>query len=226
MKVIDLCSGLGGFSQAFLDRGHEVIRIDNDSRFKDVPFTIIEDIRNIRDLNIGDVDVMLMSPPCNHFSVASVYLHWDNGIPKNNGTVYALRIVAWCLDAVDYLKPRYWVIENPRGMLRKILGKPRITTYWASWGALYYKPTDLWGRFPSNMIWPHPKDWIKTPRGSSDGVQGSMIHKGAGSGRGGKDMRPSDSALRAKIPYELSTALCIAIEDEIGEHARDSIPCI
>lgn len=139
-----------------------------------------------------------MSPPCNHFSVASVYRHWDKGIPKHDGTVAALRLVTYALDAVDYLTPRYWVLENPRGMLRVILGKPKITTYWASWGSLWLKPTDLWGRFPTGMIWPIPEDWERVPRGSQTGVQGT--------GGGG------NSRERAKIPYKLSEAFAIAIE--------------
>ena len=44
MLVIDLCSGLGGFSQAFLDGGHNVIRVDNNPKFQEVPNTILEDI--------------------------------------------------------------------------------------------------------------------------------------------------------------------------------------
>ena len=213
MKVIDLCSGLGGFSQAFLDGGHDIIRIDDNPQFKDVPFTIIADIRNIRGLDIGNVDVMLMSPPCNHFSLASVYLHWDNGIPKNKGTVKALRIVGWCLDAVDYLKPKYWILENPRGMLRKILGKPKVETYFGVWGSLQQKPTDLWGRFP-NIIWPYLGQNYPKP------------NVGAGCGKKGKDTRGSDPSKRALIPYELSKALCLACEKEIGGvHANHNSLC-
>ena len=33
MKVLDLFSGLGGFSQAFKDRGHKVTTLDNNPEF-------------------------------------------------------------------------------------------------------------------------------------------------------------------------------------------------
>lgn len=33
MKVLDLFAGLGGFSQAFRDRGHYVFTIDNNKEF-------------------------------------------------------------------------------------------------------------------------------------------------------------------------------------------------
>jgi len=39
MKVLDLCSGLGGFSEAFLTAGHDVLRIENNPLLADVPNT-------------------------------------------------------------------------------------------------------------------------------------------------------------------------------------------
>ena len=208
MFCVDLCSGLGGFSEAFVVRGHDVIRIDNDPKFKKVPNTIIGDIRDIKSiirqkphLTIKSPDVLLMSPPCNRFSIASCHHHWTKqGEPKHKGTIDSMRIVFWCLDAVDYLNPKYWILENPRGMLRKILGKPSITTFFASWGELHYKPTDLWGKIPPKIQFPKPVNWEKAPRGS--------IGKGS--------ERLNNSEDRAKIPYKLSESLCIAIEKELG----------
>lgn len=197
MLCLDLFSGLGGFSEAFLDRGWNVIRIDNDDRFKDVPNTIIGNIRHLPLKRNLKPNILLMSPPCNCFSVASIGKYWiDDHIPMNERTVQALRLVGWALDAVDYLKPKYWVLENPMGMLRKILGKPKVHTYFASWGELRLKPTNLWGRFPPNMIWPRPEKWIEAKRGSTTGTQGM-----------------EDSNLKAKIPYKLSEAFCIAVEN-------------
>jgi len=34
----------------------------------------------------------------------------------------ALEIVGACLEAVVYLKPKLWLIENPRGRLRQFIG--------------------------------------------------------------------------------------------------------
>lgn len=195
---MDLCSGLGGFSEAFIQRGHDVIRIDNDSKFKHIPNTLIANIRYLPLKRNLRPDILLMSPPCNCFSTITIYCYWDDHIPKNNKTVQALRIVGWCLDAVDYLKPKYWILENPRGMLRTILGKPKITTFHASWGGLYYKPTDLWGNIPPEIIWHRPQGWIKAPRNSGKSI---------------KDKLKSEES--AKIPYKLSEAICIAMEKTI-----------
>ena len=204
MKIIDLCSGLGGFSQAFLNRGHDVIRIDNNPKFKDVPHTTIMDIRYIRncglDIHPGKVDILLMSPPCNHFSLASTYIHWSKtGIPTKE-TVCHIRIVYWCLDAVDYLRPKYWLIENPRGQIKRVLGEPDWKIYLGSYGAMSQKPTYLYGKLPDILFRSKP----------------THISKGAGCGKKGRDLRPSDPSERAVIPYELSKALCMACEKEIG----------
>lgn len=211
MICIDLCSGLGGFSQAFLDRGHRVIRVDNDPKFKEVPNTIIGDIRKLSDLSLEfrlgpTPDVLLMSPPCNFFSQASKHLHWNKNIPKTWNVVESLRIVFWCIDAVDLLNPDYWILENPRGKLRFILGKPEIETYFGSWGSLLYKPTDLWGRIPPGVHWKRPaggKINLREFKGSC-----------SGSRDGGRDKRSSRTDQRAKVLYKLSEALCIAIENQ------------
>jgi hypothetical protein len=60
-----------------------------------------------------------------------------------------------------------------------------------------FKATDLWGVLP-DVKWDKPKTWVKAPRGSRTGTQGIK-----------------DSALRAKIPYGLSLAVCLACEREM-----------
>lgn len=62
MRVLDLFSGLGGWSQAFLDRGHDVTRLDNDERFKSVPRTMLCDALAAWWIAY-DWDIILVSPP-------------------------------------------------------------------------------------------------------------------------------------------------------------------
>lgn len=82
------------------------------------------------------------------------------------------------IDIIQYVKPEYWFIENPRGMLRKlyILKKyPMKTITYCSYGDMRMKPTDIW----TNLEWT-PRAMCKRserhlchhkpyPRGSSDG---------------------------------------------------------
>jgi len=71
---LDLFSGLGGASEAFVqDLDHwTVLRIDNNPLLGGVPFTIIDDIRNIKP-NYGvyldaKIECIWASPPCREFS--------------------------------------------------------------------------------------------------------------------------------------------------------------
>ena len=214
MKVIDLFSGLEGFSQAFKDRGHKVFTVDINPKFKP---SLVADINNltVKDFSFKP-DVILASPPCNCFSIASVYRHWDKETkrPKDQATLDAIVLVANTISLILRLGPRFWFLENPRGMLRRVLGIPPITTFFASWQSTKerailikafhdkrkpsLKPTDLWGVMPKRIKWKKPKPWQKAPRGSNTGLQGI-----------------TDRDLRAKIPYGLSLAICKACEKEI-----------
>ena len=73
---------------------------------------------------------------------------------------------------------------------------PLITKTWK-----YLKPTDLWGVLPKYLKFPteKPEDYVKAPRSSHVGIQGQK-----------------DKALRAKIPYNLSLAVCRACEKELS----------
>ena len=154
---IDLCSGLGGFSQAFVDAGWEVVRIDNDPQFAEVPHTLIADILTMdwTELATRQPFVVLASPPCERFSIAMPY--WPKpGIGK------ALTIVGACLEAIIALKPKYWLLENPKGRLRWFLGAPPHSVKLSDYGHTRpiqggkfrrpLKPTDLWGNVPFKML--------------------------------------------------------------------------
>ena len=181
LRVLDLFSGLGGFSQAFADRGHVVTRIDDDRRFEEVPHTIIRDVRQF--VGTADLyDVVLAAPPCTEFSRES--MPWSRtGVRPSTDLVWAAK------PNIDESRPRWWVIENVRGSMRyldPIFGEHR------RYGSRY-----LWGDFPEfecDLSAHSRKKWYMSPS-------------------------PDRPALRSKIEYELSEALCLAIE---GESARTS----
>lgn len=146
MKLcIDLCSGYGGFSQAFQDKeGWEVVTIDIKRRFKP---TIVADVVHLPLRDGVRPDALLMSPPCQRFSVACP--QW----PKH-GIMKALQMVGACLEAVVKLKPEKWLLENPRGRLRWFLGKPRQTIRYSDYDISYVvqKVTDFWGNILFPMV--------------------------------------------------------------------------
>lgn len=124
MIVLDLFSGKKGFSRPFAERGHEVYTVDIDASFEP---TIVADVRELRwpilDIPRG-IDAVVASPPCQKFSVAAIGRYWKKGVPQPE-VVDAIGLVATTLRLIAEIAPRFWVMENPTGMLRTIIGPPR-----------------------------------------------------------------------------------------------------
>ena len=66
MTILDLCSGLGGWSEAFVSTNWNVIRIENNPDLAYVPFTLTLDVLKWEEWidDIPTVDVIVASPPC------------------------------------------------------------------------------------------------------------------------------------------------------------------
>ena len=125
---IYLCSGLGG--QVLDD---ETVRIDVDRSVKP---TIQADVRFLPlrpDIRPG---TLLMTPPCTYLSKA-----WQPWPRK--GIRWNLDVVGACLEAIPYLKPKKWVLENPQGYLRRLIGEPQGEARWAA-DDLMKKDEDFW----------------------------------------------------------------------------------
>ncbi len=100
MKVLDLFSGLGGWSQAFLDRGHEIVTVDNDEKFKPDICADMMILSAGSFGNPGKFDVILASPPCNCFSVMTISRYWTpDGRPKE-GAQYGISLVAHTIKTI------------------------------------------------------------------------------------------------------------------------------
>lgn len=198
MKMLDLFSGLGGASEAFVQAGWEVLRIENNPLLSEVPNTKMMCVFELRDwledntrtLTVGvldDVDLIWASPPCDEFSLAfsaphAIHNRENPGIPYEPNMDY----LEATLDIIKLLKPRYFVIENVRGSskfftemigtpVRQILGNAQF----------------LWGNFPL----------IDPPRYLTK-AEVDKRHS------------PLRANIRAKIPIEISQALLEAIQSQ------------
>lgn len=210
MLIFDFFSGTGSATQAFKDAGHTVITFELDKSFDATEWVDVFDL-NAKDLieRYGVPDFIWASPPCTAFSVASMGHHWiaggENPVPRTEQAKKAQELVAHTLLLINNLNPKNgWLMENPRGMLRKlpvVNGVPRITVTYCQYGDSRMKPTDLWGFVHSN--WKSRKmcknGWpchTPAPRGSQTGTQGIS---------GARD--------RSRVPYE------------IGKEILDSFKC-
>jgi len=195
MMVLDLFSGLGGASEAMLNNGWEVKRIEKNPALSLVPNTDIMDIYDLgqmldawigSDLIPLSPDLIWASPPCTHFSDG---YNSPKSKAGREGIDYhpkdAIDLVIEAKRIIDLLNPRYWIIENVRGSLPfliPILGEPSMVI-----DSIY-----LWGRFPK---------WTMPP---------GYKHKKDDSAWSTDPMRANKRAL---IPYEVSDACRLSIEN-------------
>lgn len=157
MNVLDLFSGLEGWSQPARDRGHSVTRVEKNEIFpaehRDV-FTY--------EPPLGFFDLILASPVCTGFSVMHIGKNWTRDHqPKTDRARLSLAMVERARYIISRgLKPGgFFVIENPRAKLRKlpvVSDLERRTVTYCQYGEKNMKPTDLWGGFPPGLVLKEP----------------------------------------------------------------------
>jgi len=186
MKTVELFSGTKSFSKVMEAHGHETFTIDNDPSLE--PDMAI-DMLQVGYLGVKtDPDILWASPPCQGFSVAAIGKNWrkrgDEYIPDSQSARDALKLVERTMHIIEQNLPMWWFIENPRGMLRKVIDQEwlirgrakRVTVSYCQYGDTRQKPTDIW----TNARWWNPKPICSpgascheaAPRGSRTGTQG------------------------------------------------------
>ena len=202
--ILDLFSGLNGWTSAF--KGDEIISLDFLPKFNP---TICTDILKWDYKNSGyKFEVIFASPPCECFSVASIGKYWAKDplgehTPKTDASKNAIQILEKTIEIIKHFNPRYFFIENPRGMMRnmKCLKEfERVTVTYCQYGEKRMKPTDIWGVFPD--------DWFPKPPCKNGDACHERAPRGARTGTQGI----KGSALRAVIPTGLSEEIRKAIE--------------
>lgn len=139
---VDLCAGGGGWQAATQDDpnwrtvGLDILQMDG-----------VDVLGDVRHLPIDcQPDLLTMSPPCTEF--ARWMMPWcDEPEPD-------LSLVEACIQAVEDLNPKWWVLENSRG----------LHMYWKP-ARKRVGPYYLWGEFP-------PFDLV------ADGLKGKMQTSG------------------------------------------------
>lgn len=220
MKVLELFCGTKSISKVFMKRHHLCTTVDNKPIFKP---NYESDLTSINYFFMKQsYDVIWASPPCTTFSVASIGTHW-RGVyePKTKACKLGLKLLENTIKIISIKKPKYWFIENPRGVMRKVIDKYfkkykvtgviRHTVTYCQYGDKRMKPTDIW---TNNPHW-KPKPMCKNgspchesaPRGSKTGTQGLKNAK-----------------LRGVIPQELCKEIVQACEyDYLGNAIKERV---
>ena len=129
--ILDLCGGTGAWSRPYKEAGYDVRLItlpEYDVRTYEPP----ENVYGI-----------LAAPPCTEFSLAK------GGRPRDFKS--GMDVVSACMRVIwkcqIHGKLAFWAMENPRGLLRRFMGKPVMTFDPWEYGDGWTKKTDLWGYF-------------------------------------------------------------------------------
>lgn len=140
--VLDLFSGLGGWTQNFVNNpAFYVNRFDSDPWMADIDNTIIADLKEYKIVTNKRPYLLIGSPPCYEFSLAHSA---PRAIAHRAGEPYTpdVSLIKVFKEHLDRLQPKYWIMENVKGsaeFVNIILGqKPRQII----------GPYLLWGNFP------------------------------------------------------------------------------
>jgi hypothetical protein len=132
--ILDLCGGTGSWGKPYRDNEYDV-RLITLPEYDVLTYDPPEDVYGI-----------LAAPPCESFSIAPGKNYRKTPIEQG------LRILNACLRIIEKCNPVFYAIENPCGLMRKYMGKPRFTfqPYW--FGDGWTKKTDIWGKFNIPVI--------------------------------------------------------------------------
>lgn len=140
MRILELFCGTKSVGKVAQKMGHSVISVDIESKFNP---TILTDILkwNYKKYPPGHFDFIWASPPCTEFSIAKT-----NGVRDLDS---AIKLVRQTLRIIHHFKPKYFVIENPTGLLRhqkvmKNYAHLLKTVSYCRYNFPYRKNTDLW----------------------------------------------------------------------------------
>lgn len=156
---LELFSGSGHVSEIARSAGYESFTVDSNPKLN--PDLALDIIKVRRNMLPGSVDVVWCSPPCTNFSNLNVHNHFEKinlgyrnyyYIPKTPSALQSLRIINKMFKVINWLRPSYYFIENPRGALRHlsyIKSIPfRKTVSYNDYGFDYFKPTDIFTNCP------------------------------------------------------------------------------
>ena len=199
MIIYDFFSGTGSSTKAFEDAGHTIVNVEMDEYFEAHERDILQLTASDLIAKYGQPDFIWASPPCQKFSVASLWKYWEGtrgkSVPKHPAVYEAIALVQHTVNLMNELQPTHgWIMENPRGMLRHqevVKDLPRWTVSYCQYGDTRMKPTDLWGTIqgwtPRPMCKPRATCHESSPAGTNAGGTGKL----------------RNARLRSMIPYEL-----------------------
>ena len=136
MKLLELFSGTGSVGRVARAHGWDVLSLD----LKNADINADIQTWDYKQFEPKHFDFIWASPPCTEYSLAKTTA--PRNIPAAN------KIVEKTWEIIDYLKPTYFVLENPQtGYLKKqdfMQGRYFVDLDYCKYGMPYRKRTRLW----------------------------------------------------------------------------------
>lgn len=188
MRMLDLCSGLKGWSQAFQGLSEwDIVSVDNNPDLEPDILLDLTDEKAVTKFKWaqrfdGEFDLIVASPPCIEFyRVLAPFYPDDYGNPPD------MTLVNVCREIIEWFAPTTWVLENTESGHRFI--EPVLGPFRQRIGPFY-----LWGNFPLLANVQVPPDHKARNDVWSD--------------------NPLRSNIKAKIPLEVSEGLLKTLQGQ------------
>lgn len=154
MRVLELFCGTKSVGKVCREKGWEVISVDIDKKFDPDICCDIKDF-DYKKYPVGHFDIIWGSPPCQYFSKARLSNigrynreHKDiltREMCDNDLLEKGLPPLHKTLEIIEYLKPKYFFIENPQtGQMKYHIDLPYIDVDYCRFGFNYKKRTRIW----------------------------------------------------------------------------------
>ena len=150
MKLLELFKGTGSVGKCFPEA--EIYSVDIMKKYNP---TFCGDIMDFdyKQFEVGHFDIIWASPECKIFSqLQSTHIgenrKWKSKQDLDDERQKNWKYVLKVLDIIDYLKPKYWFIENPwNSAMKDIPQLKQLKSYrldYCRFGYPYNKPTRIW----------------------------------------------------------------------------------
>lgn len=140
--ILDLYGGTGAFSAPYAEATYDV-RVITLPEWDIRDNSVLAHCISLRPYGI------LAACDCSKLSNAGRCRDKDRTF---RDAIDAVELVTKALYIIAMTSPEWWVIENPVGLMKQLLGKPQYRFQPCEFGHNYTKHTCLWGRFTPPFI--------------------------------------------------------------------------
>ncbi|MCA9178635.1 MAG: DNA cytosine methyltransferase [Planctomycetales bacterium] len=151
--ILSLFDVSGEWSRPYREAGYPVAHIDILNEHCPCDVWDINGMEWLDDNGLCDVWGILAAVPCTDFAASGA--RWFAAKDADGSTDASVALARHTLAIIEFLRPAWWVIENPVGRLPSLVPDLKEFGPWyfqpCDFGDPYTKKTGLWGEFNRNL---------------------------------------------------------------------------